>query len=85
MNDEEGVLQELRSELARLDADLASIPRDQFAVRSPMLKRRDEVAADLQAAVVADPETLARWADRSGRKETGDGSKPLIPSHMEPG
>jgi hypothetical protein len=82
--EEAGVERALRSELARLDADLASIPRQQFAERAPMLQRRDELAADLRAAV-ADPETLARWAGRAGSRDTGDGTKPFIPSPWESG
>ncbi|HAS09150.1 MAG TPA: hypothetical protein DCS55_01310 [Acidimicrobiaceae bacterium] len=75
----------LRRELAMLDANLAAIPTDQFAERSPLLKRRDEVTASLRAAVATDREILERWADRAGRKETGDGSKPYIPSRGEGG
>ncbi len=75
----------LRRELAELDARLAAIPSDRFAERSPLLKRRAEVADDLRAVVAADPETLARWADRAGSKETGDGSEPFIESRFESG
>lgn len=75
----------VRVELARVDAELVSIPSDRFAERSPLLKRRHELSDELRAAVAADPETLARWAERAGSKETGDGSKPYIPSPMESG
>lgn len=76
---------QLRAELADLEARLTAIPSDRFAERSPLLKRRDEVAAELREVVTADPETLARWAERAGSKDTSDGSEPFIPSHIESG
>ncbi|MGI9645158.1 MAG: hypothetical protein ACR2O6_07605 [Ilumatobacteraceae bacterium] len=75
----------LRRDLAAVDAQLADIPSDRFAERSPLLKQRDQIAADLREVVAADPETLARWADRAGGKDTSDGTKPFIPSHIESG
>ena len=86
MSDEvEGIERELRKELAQLDAQLAAIPSDEFAARSGLLQQRQNTAEELRSLVDADPETLARWAERAGSKDTSDGSKPIIESRSEPG
>ncbi|HUW02091.1 MAG TPA: hypothetical protein VMW08_07065 [Acidimicrobiales bacterium] len=75
----------LRRELAQLDARLAAIPSDQFSARSGLLEQRQNTAEQLRTVVGADPETLARWAERAGSKDTSDGSKPFIRTRSEPG
>ncbi len=84
-DDVESIESGLRRELAQLDSRLAAIPSDQFSARSGLLEQRQNTAEELRAVVGADPETLARWAERAGSKDTSDGSKPIIASSTEPG
>jgi hypothetical protein len=76
---------DLRRELSRVDAELASIPADQFAERSELLRTRSRLADELRSVVAADDETLRRWAERAASKDTSDGAKPYIESRFESG
>jgi hypothetical protein len=73
-----------RAAQAEVLSALAALPRDTFAERAPLLTRRDELATQVRAATVVDPEVLALWADRAAGTR-GPEPIPFIQSHGEGG